>query len=123
MRAHRHTAHVTVMWVEIADLEQAPIAAGRHHLDRERVSHHAAHFDEAPPVVVFDTGDDLLLADGYHRVAAAQQLGHESVWADVRKGTRSDALAFAVAVGRRQRGLTDDQVLEAIRRRGDASTT
>lgn len=109
---------MTVRLVAIADLAQAPIAHNRPHLDGDQVSFYAAHLDEVAPVVVFDTGDQLLLADGYHRVAAAQQLGKAVIQADVRKGTRADALAFAVRLGRRQRGLTEDDVLRAIRRRG-----
>jgi hypothetical protein len=108
---------MTVRLVDIADLAQAPIAHNRPHLDADRVSFYAAHLDDLAPVVVFDTGDQLLLADGYHRVAAAQQLGQAVIRADVRKGTRADALALAVSLGQRQRGVTEDDALRAIRRR------
>jgi hypothetical protein len=109
---------MTVRLVDIADLAQAPIADNRRHIDGDRVGFYAAYLDEVAPVVVFDTGDQLLLADGYHRVAAAQQLGQAVIRADVRKGTRADALAFAVSLGQRQRGMTQDDVLRAIRQRG-----
>jgi uncharacterized protein (DUF1015 family) len=112
---------MTEMWVDIAELAQSPIARNRAHLDGDRVTHYLTHLDDAVPVVVFDTGDQLLLADGYHRVEAAQQLGRTRVRADVRKGTRSDALAFAVNLGRQQRGMPEDDVLRAIKRRGDAA--
>ena len=104
--------------VDIAELLQDPIVAGRPHLDLERVAYYRGHLDEAAPVTVFDTGDTLLLADGYHRVAAAQQLGRTAIRAEVRPGDRSDALRFAVDHARRQLDLTEQQVLEAIRRRG-----
>jgi hypothetical protein len=35
--------------------------------------------DEAQPVTVFDSGDELILADGYHRVEAARQLGRTTI--------------------------------------------
>lgn len=53
-------------------------------------------FDKLPPVDVFDTPDGLLLADGFHRTAAAQRLGLADIEANVHKGTRADALEFAV---------------------------
>jgi ParB-like chromosome segregation protein Spo0J len=69
-------------------------------------------------VVVFNADGVLLLADGHHRVAAAQQLGRSTVRAEVRQGERRDALAFAVELAHKQRGLTDRQILDAIARRG-----
>jgi len=49
-----------------------------------------------PPVVVFHDGSDYMLADGFHRVMAASRNGAETIAADVRKGTRSDALKYAL---------------------------
>jgi hypothetical protein len=43
-----------------------------------------------PPVTTF------WLADGFHRVAAAQQAGLDTIRAEVREGTRRDAILFAV---------------------------
>ena len=53
-------------------------------------------FDKLPPVVVFETPDGMLLADGFHRLVAAERLGRRDIEATVRKGTREDALEFAV---------------------------
>jgi len=53
-------------------------------------------FDKLPPVDVFETPDGLLLADGFHRVAAAQRIGLAEVEAKVHKGSRAEALEFAV---------------------------
>jgi len=51
------------------------------------------------PVTVFALEDQtLLLVDGYHRVVAAQQAGRTTVRAEVRVGTKAEALQFAVDV-------------------------
>ena len=102
----------------ISVLSQESIERTRPHLDPERVRYYAEHLDEAMPVVVFDIDGDLLLADGYHRLAAAQQLGRTTLKADVRKGQRRDALQLAIDVAQQQRPLTKQQILDAIARRG-----
>jgi ParB-like chromosome segregation protein Spo0J len=66
---------------------------------------------------VYDTGDALILADGYHRVEAARRLGRTTIKAEVRRGSRTDALRFAVALSKEQRGLTASQALSAIKKR------
>ncbi|NUP58164.1 MAG: ParB N-terminal domain-containing protein [Pseudarthrobacter sp.] len=83
----------------------------------ERVSYYVDHFDESTPVVVFDVDGILLLVDGQHRVAAAERLGRAKVRADVRKGQRRDALQFAVNLGKQQRGMTKEHILQTIARR------
>jgi ParB-like chromosome segregation protein Spo0J len=78
----------------ISDLARDSIERSRPLLDPDRVAHYLQHLDESTPVVVFNVGGLLLLADGHHRVAAAEQLGRSTVRADVREGQRSDALQF-----------------------------
>lgn len=51
---------------------------------------------EFPPVIVFDDGQDAWLADGFHRVAAARQAGSVDILAEIRPGTRRDAVLYAV---------------------------
>ena len=72
-------------------LANAPIDPEAH-LDAARVERYARTPDALPPVVVVDTPEGLLLADGYHRVAASRRLGLEEVEAEVLTGTRRDAL-------------------------------
>ena len=72
-------------------LANAPIDPEAY-LDAARVERYARTLDALPPVVVVDTPEGLLLADGYHRVAASRRLGLEEVEAEVRTGTRRDAL-------------------------------
>jgi hypothetical protein len=49
-----------------------------------------------PPLVVFDTPDGLLIADGFHRYYGFERQGIKKYDCDVRKGTRIDALKFAL---------------------------
>lgn len=51
---------------------------------------------EFPPVVVFYDGDNYWLADGFHRVQAARKAKCIFIKADVRQGTRRDAVLFSV---------------------------
>lgn len=100
---------MAVVEVGIVDLQRS-----RGRLDHQRVAHYADHLDEEPPVTVFVIDGRLLLADGHHRVAAAERLGRTRVRADVRDGTRHDALEYAVEQVRRQRGITRAAALAAI---------
>ena len=49
-----------------------------------------------PPVVVFHDGVDYWLADGFHRQKAALDNGLDEIDADVRQGSRRDAILFSV---------------------------
>jgi ParB-like chromosome segregation protein Spo0J len=49
-----------------------------------------------PPVVVFHDGDHYWLADGYHRVDAAHQARLTQIAADIRQGTKRDAVLYSV---------------------------
>jgi hypothetical protein len=58
--------------------------------------------DIFPPVVVFrDNGDKLILAEGFHRVKAARKAKHTHILAEIRKGSRTDALRFALGANHR----------------------
>lgn len=49
-----------------------------------------------PPVTVYYDGEFYWLADGFHRVQAAAVAGIESIAADIRRGTRRDAVIHSV---------------------------
>lgn len=49
-----------------------------------------------PPITVFFDGTTYWLADGFHRYAAAQQAKLEDIEADVRDGSKRDAILYAV---------------------------
>jgi hypothetical protein len=96
-------------------LVEAAGSQGRH-VDEERTRRYAQVLDDLPPVVVFDTEEGLLLADGYHRLAAAVQLGRATLPAELRQGTRRDALAYALARASADRGVTPEQARAGIAR-------
>jgi hypothetical protein len=97
-------------------LATSPIDPERH-LDSERVEHYRRSIDAPAPVVVFETEEGLLLADGYHRIAAALKDGRTTIEADVRRGSRHDALEYAAAVGAAQRGMSSDEVRKHVLKR------
>lgn len=49
-----------------------------------------------PPVVLYFDGQDYWLADGFHRVQAAMQIGRKRIDADIRQGTQRDAVLHSV---------------------------
>jgi hypothetical protein len=68
----------------------------------QRVEHSVAEYAKAmadgvqfPPIVVFDDGKTLWLADGHHRVEAARLAGLGVILAEEHKGGRRDALLYA----------------------------
>ena len=67
----------------------------RNGMDATTIEEYMDIIDELPPVVVFDTSQGYLLADGFHRLTAAERLGREEIEADIKKGSRHDALEFA----------------------------
>lgn len=54
-----------------------------------------------PPIVVFHDGNRYYLADGFHRFLAAQRFEARDIAADVRAGTKADALWFALGANRK----------------------
>jgi hypothetical protein len=103
--------------VRIADLLTGSLVDPAAHLDPERVRRYAELLGDLPPVVAFRTEQGLLLADGYHRVAAAQARGLDTIEAEIRHGTEHDALRYAVTVGAKQRGLSQQEVMRRLRQR------
>ena len=105
------------MELEIKRLLKESPADPRRHLDQDRVRRYAKVLDQLPPVTVFALEDQtLLLVDGYHRIAAAQQAGRTTIRAEVRVGTKAEALQFAVDVAQAEAGVSAEQARAAIRR-------
>lgn len=60
-----------------------------------------AEGDKFPPVIVFEDGaikdaPNMFLADGFHRVAAGVKNGFKDILAEVRNGTKLDALKYSL---------------------------
>ena len=102
--------------LKIADLLANALTDPESHLDPARVERYARMLDALPPVVVFDTPQGPLLADGYHRLAAARRRGLETVEAEVHAGSRREALRYAVEVGGTQRGISPEEAASQILR-------
>src|SRR4051794_25951813 len=71
----------------------------RAQLDRPTWEDYALHLAERvvfPPVLAVRDGDTLWLADGYHRWHAHKALGVPTIEAEVRPGTRLDALRYSL---------------------------
>ncbi len=58
-----------------------------------------------PPLIVFCDGVNNYLADGFHRLLAAQRLDKASIQADVRTGTLRDAIWYSVTKANKDHGL------------------
>jgi len=75
-----------------------------------------------PPIVVFYDGKKHWLADGFHRFHAYQKAGREKVAADVRQGTRRDAILHSVGANETHglRRTRDDKRRAVLTLLGDA---
>ena len=67
-------------------------------LDYRVIERYAAEMvagDKFPPIVLFFDGKEYWLADGFHRIEALKSK-YLKVFADVRNGTREDAIRYAI---------------------------
>lgn len=68
--------------------------------DDKKVAEYAADMldgDKFPPVDLFHDGATYLMADGFHRALAASRNEFKDIESIVHKGTKSDALKFALS--------------------------
>ncbi|MDX2039530.1 MAG: ParB N-terminal domain-containing protein [Isosphaeraceae bacterium] len=84
--------------IALVDLILDPTLNLRDKLDEFSVERYADAWTRMPPVTVFDVEERWLLADGFHRHAAAVRLGKESIRAEIRQGTFEEALDFVSSV-------------------------
>jgi ParB-like chromosome segregation protein Spo0J len=78
----------------IEDIILDPKLYIRDHIDTDTVERYADAWSRLPPVVVYEVRGRWLLADGFHRHAAALMLKLRKIPAEVRKGTMDEALDF-----------------------------
>lgn len=89
----------------------------RQKLDEGRVQEFMEVFDQLPPIRVFEVDGGLLLSDGFHRLAAAERLGFFEIEAEIKKGTRRDAIIEAISINARHgKPLTQEEKVEAVKR-------
>lgn len=85
------------MQLEIKDIRREPDVQLRDGLDMDRVNAMVEFTTDGgtlPPVTV--VGDDNLLADGHHRVYAAERSGKDTVEANRERGGMAEAIAIAL---------------------------
>lgn len=87
--------------LRLADLRRDGGTQPRAELDAATVTEYAEAMAAGaafPPVTVFFDGQAYWLADGFHRVAAAEQRGWAEIAADVRQGDRRAAVLHSTGV-------------------------
>src|SRR5215813_8125511 len=70
---------------------------------------------ELGTIVVFQGGRDSYLADGFHRVAAAKRIGVEALPAEIRIGTKREALLYACGANKHGQPLSNADKQRVVR--------
>ncbi len=73
--------------VPVEDLVLDPNLNLRDRLDEFTVERYADAWERMPPITVFEVDGRWLLADGFHRHAAAVKLGRRMIPVEIRQGT------------------------------------
>jgi ParB/Sulfiredoxin domain len=71
----------------------------RAHIDEVTVAEYSeamARGDQFPPVIVFQNDGACIMADGFHRFRSARRAKLTHILAEIRQGSRRDALRFAL---------------------------
>ena len=84
--------------IPLDDLVLDPNLNLRDRLDDFTVERYADSWDRLPPITVYSIEGRLLVADGFHRHAAAVMLGKRTIRAEIIEGTFTDALDFVSSV-------------------------
>jgi hypothetical protein len=84
--------------IALDDLVLDPNLNLRDRLDDFTVERYADSWDRLPPITVYQIDDRMLVADGFHRHAAAVMLGKRTIRAEIIEGTFTDALDFVSSV-------------------------
>jgi ParB-like chromosome segregation protein Spo0J len=84
--------------VALDDLVLDPNLNLRDRLDDFTVERYAEAWDRLPPITVYEVDSRWLIADGFHRHAAAVMLGKRTIPAEIRLGAFTDALDYVSSV-------------------------
>jgi protein gp37 len=90
-------------YIKIDVIGRDPEIQAREEMNQDTLTQYSENWIagiEFPPVLIFFDGQTYWLADGWHRVQSAEDAGLESVPAEIRQGTRDDALWEAVAANK-----------------------
>ena len=87
-----------ILELPLDDLVLDPNLNLRDRLDDFTVERYAESWQRLPPITVWDVDGQLLLADGFHRHAAAVMLGKRTIRAEVRHGSMPEALDYVSSV-------------------------
>ncbi len=84
--------------IKLDDIVLDPNLNLRDRLDDFTVERYADSWERLPPVTLYDVDGKLLMADGFHRHAAAVMLGKRTIPAELLHGTFTEALDFVASV-------------------------
>jgi hypothetical protein len=93
----------------------------RAQLDPETLDNYIQGLQEGtrfPPVTLFYDGENYWLADGFHRVRAHEESGQDKIMAEVKVGTRREAILYSVGAnathGLRRSNADKRRVVETL---------
>lgn len=107
------------MKIALTEITLDPAVNIREQLDEETIQWYMEIFDQLPPIIAYQWNGQVLLADGFHRYAAAERLGKREITVEVRQGSREDAWVYAATAnfrhGRNLSTLERDRAIERVR--------
>jgi len=99
--------------VKLANIERDMSIQCRATLDTATINEYAERMtsgDVFPSVVLFGTSANAWIGDGWHRIAASDQIGALDIDAEIRPGGRVDALKHGYLA--KKRGTADEYLTE-----------
>jgi len=88
-------------------------------IDEDLVAEYADEMrdgDTFPPVILFNDGAKYWLADGFHRYHASKKVGYLEIEADVKNGTKRDAVLYSVSAnGKHGKRRTNPDKRKAVK--------
>lgn len=89
----------TVEEIEIDAIRRDGGTQPRARLNEETIDDYVQSLHEGaqyPPVTLYYDGKEYWLADGFHRIKAHEEFGRKHISAEIRTGTRRDAVLYSV---------------------------
>lgn len=84
--------------IKISEIQERTEFMARERIDHELVAQYQYNLKkiiDLSPIEIFDTPEGLIVSDGYHRLAAARNLGWLKISCNVKIGSVNDAFAAA----------------------------